>query len=201
MARLQADDPETRAEPAHPRGDEQLDEWFARRLEAQGIGPRRRRPLAVGRVLSVLGFAIGVAAVAFVIYAATNHGHRSAARTGTKPPAGSTNKTAKNRTRKPAWQRIRLTVLNGFGQQGAAGRVAAQLAKDGFNVVSHGNGGTSTTSTYVAYAPGYLVGARLIAQRLKLSSVVPLSQAPGVIPTSTMHIVVVLGPNLLPASG
>jgi hypothetical protein len=31
--------------------------------------------------------------------------------------------------------------------------------------------------------------------------VVPLSQAPGVIPTSTMHIVVVLGPNLLPASG
>lgn len=197
MARTQTDGPETRAEPAQPRGDEQLDEWFARRLEAQGIGRRRRPPLAFGRVFSVLGFAIGVAAVGFVLYASSGPGHRSAGGPHTTPPPSSSSKTAKNRKPKPAWERIRLTVLNGYGGTGAAGRIAAQLSHDGFNVIAHGNGGTSTTSTYVAYAPGFEIGAKVIARKLSLGPPVPLSQAPGVTPTTKMGIVLVLGPNLL----
>src|SRR5579871_1770033 len=173
MARTQAD-PGTMTEPSHPRGDEHLDEWFARRLEAQGIGRRRRPPLAVGRVFSVLGFILGVGAVGIVLYT-SGHGHTSAGTT--TPPPTSTGKTSKDRTPTPPWKRIRLTVLNGFGQTGAAGRVAAQLASQGFNVIGHGNGGTSTTSTYVAYAPHYEVGAALIARKLGLPAPIPLAQA------------------------
>src|SRR5579862_8015421 len=197
MARTQ-EDPGTMTEPAHPRGDEHLDEWFARRLEAQGIGRRRRPPLAMGRVFSVLGFVLGVGAVGVVLYT-SGHGHTSAGGSTTTPPPTSTGKTSKDRTPTPPWKRIRLTVLNGFGGTGAAGRVAAQLTHEGFNVIGHGNGGTSTTATYVAYAPGYEIGAALIARKLSLPAPIPLAQAAGVTPTSTMHIVLVLGPNLVPA--
>ncbi|HUZ84306.1 MAG TPA: LytR C-terminal domain-containing protein [Gaiellales bacterium] len=201
MARLQTDDSDTGTGTPSPRGDERLDDWFARRLEAQGIGRAQRRPLATARVLSVLGLVLAMGAL---VWALTLGGGSSppATTTGSNPGStvGSTTATIPTtpaKTKVPAWKRIKLTVLNGYGGTGAAGRVAAQLAQQGFKVVAHGSGGTSTTATYVAYAPGFQVGAGVIARKLGLPAPVPLAQAPGVTATPKTGVVLVLGSNLL----
>lgn len=201
MARLQTGDTGVGAQgtpgSAVPRGDEQLDEWFARRLEAQGIGRPRRRPLATARLLSLLGLIVAVVALGWVLTSLTGSSN-TAATTGShhrhhqnKPKSTATKVSI------PAWKRIRLTVLNGFGGTGVAGTAAAQLKARGFDVVSHGNGGTSTTTSYVAYAPGYQYGAGVIARKLGLAAPVPLAQAAGVSATQKSGVVLVLGPNLL----
>ena len=201
MARLQTGDTGTGAQDAPgrtPRGDEHLDDWFARRLEAQGIGAPRRRPLATARLLSLLGLMVAVVALGWVLTSLTSSSH-TVATTGSHHRHHPTKTKSKpHKVSIPAWKRIRLTVLNGFGGSGAAATASAQLKAQGFNVIRDGTAATtSTTTTYVAYAPGYQVGAGIIARKLGLATPVPLSQATGVSATQKTGVVVVLGPSLL----
>ena len=73
MARIETrdDDPQIPAAPVGPpRGDEGLDDWFTRRLEAQGIAARGHG-FPTARVLSVIALIVAVVALFWVIRDAT----------------------------------------------------------------------------------------------------------------------------------
>ena len=53
-----------------PRGDEGLEDWFARRLESQGIKARRAR-IPFARILAVVALAAALIALVFVLKAAS----------------------------------------------------------------------------------------------------------------------------------
>jgi hypothetical protein len=204
MAELRTGGGPTEGEPPFdpPRGDEGLDDWFARRLESQGISAGRRR-IPIARVLAVAALVATLAALGWILNGASS-GSSSTTTTPPKsqptPPAGGTGTTGTGtkKTKKPLWQRTPLTVLNGFGGANAAGNAKSQLAKAGWNVVGIGDAGTATTQTIVVYVQGKLAVARIVAKRLGLPAPVPIAQALGVVPTQTDNVAVVLGPNLLP---
>lgn len=187
-----------------PRGDEGLDDWFARRLEAQGISAGRRR-IPVARVLALAALVGTLAVFGWILNSASSGSSASTTtppKTHSTPSTGGTgttgSATTKKKGKKPLWQRTPLTVLNGFGGANAAGTAKAQLQRGGWNVVGIGDAGTSTTQTIVVYVQGKLAIARVVAKRLGLPAPVPITQAPGVVPTQTDSVAVVLGQNLLP---
>jgi hypothetical protein len=205
MAELRTGGGPTEGDPPFdpPRADEGLDDWFARRLESQGISAGRRG-IPVARVLALLALIATLGAFGWILNGATGSSTSTTTPPATHPktstggPTGSTGTTGTKKTRKPLWQRTPLTVLNGFGGANAAATAKSQLARAGWNVIGVSDAGTSTTQTIVVYVQGKLGIARIVAQRLGLPAPVPIAQAPGVVPTQTDNIAIVLGPNLLP---
>jgi hypothetical protein len=204
MAELRTPGGRTGGEPPFdpPRGDEGLDDWFARRLEAQGIKARRMRP-PIARILAVVALVGALAALGWVLAGASSK--TTAATTilkTTTPPAntgGGSTQTGSTKATKPEWKKIPITVLNGFDPaQSAAGAAKTQLVKVGWHVVGVADASPDTHSTIVVYAPGKLAWAKIVAKRLGLGTPVAIATAPGVVSTQTDSVAIVLGPNLLP---
>jgi hypothetical protein len=184
-----------------PRGDEGLEDWFARRLESQGIRARRAG-IPFARILAVVALVAALIALVLVLKAASG-GSTTAATTspGThaKAPTGSTAATPPpKKAKKPLWKQVKLTVLNGFGGANAAGTARTELQQAGWTVTGVADAAPDTTSTIVVYVPGFLNQAKVVAARLGLPAPVPIDQAPGVIPTQTDSVAIVLGQDLLP---
>jgi hypothetical protein len=206
MAELRTPGGRTGGEPPFdpPRGDEGLDDWFARRLEAQGIKARRMRP-PVARILAVVALVGALAALGWVLAGASS---KTTAANTTTPPKSSTpaantgggsTPTGTTTPKKPEWKKIPITVLNGFDPaQSAAGAARTQLVKVGWHVVGVADASPDTHSTIVVYAPGKLAWAKIVAKRLGLPPPVAIGTAPGVVATQTDAVAIVLGPNLLP---
>jgi hypothetical protein len=207
MAELRTPGGRTGGEPPFdpPRGDEGLDDWFARRLEAQGIRARRPR-IPAARVAALVALGAAIFIFGWVLQGATGGTsattttpptHQNPATTnGTTPPGGTGTVPAKHA--KAQWKRIPLTVLNGFGGANAASTAQTQLRAAGWHVVSIGDASHETQSTIVVYVPGKLSQAKVVAHRLGLPPPVPIDQAQGVLSTQTDGVAIVLGSNLLP---
>jgi hypothetical protein len=204
MAELRTPGGRTGGEPPFdpPRGDEGLDDWFARRLEAQGIKARRMRP-PIARILAVVALVGALAALGWVLAGASSKTTAATTiLTTTTPPAntgGGSSQTGNTKPKKPEWKKIPITVLNGFDPaQSAAGAARTQLVKVGWHVVGVADASPDTHSTIVVYAPGKLAWAKIVAKRLGLPPPVAIGTAPGVVATQTDAVAIVLGPNLLP---
>jgi hypothetical protein len=182
-----------------PRGDEGLEDWFARRLESQGIRARRAR-IPFARILAVVALVAALIALVFVLKAASGGSTTAATPPATHPkaPTGGTTTPPPTKAKKPLWKQVKLTVLNGFGGANAAGTAKVDLQKAGWTVIGVADARPDTTSTIVVYVPGFLNQAKVVAARLGLPAPVPIDQAPGVIPTQTDSVAIVLGQNLLP---
>ncbi len=108
-----------------PRGDEGLDDWFARRLEAQGIKAGRAR-IPIARILAVVALVIALGVFGWVLNTASSSKQAATTLTTTTPPpastGGGTTTTTGTTAKKPTWKKIPITVLNGFDPaQSAAG--------------------------------------------------------------------------------
>jgi len=184
-----------------PRGDEGIDDWFARRLESQGIRARRAH-VPVTRILAVAALAVALIGLLVVLNAASSKTTTAPLTTAQKhhtaPTVTTTSTTTVKTTHKPAWKQVKLTILNGFGGANAAGTAKTQLQQAGWTVIGVADASPDTTSTIVVYVPGYLNQAKIVAARLGLPAPVPISQATGVVPTQTDSVAIVLGQNLLP---
>jgi hypothetical protein len=183
-----------------PRGDEGLDDWFARRLESQGIKARRAR-VPFARIVAVVALAAALIALLFVLKAASGHSsaapatHPTTHKTG---PTGTTAPTPPAKAQKPLWKRVKLTILNGFGGANAAGAAKLELQNAGWTVLGVADASPDTKTTIVVYVPGFLNQAKAVATRLGLPAPVPIGHAPGVVSTQTDSVAIVLGSNLLP---
>jgi hypothetical protein len=203
MAELRTPGGRTGGDPPFdpPRGDEGLDDWFARRLEAQGIKAARAR-IPIARILAVVALVGALAALGWVLAGASSPSKTVTPATTQTPPAvptsGTTTNSAEKKAKKAVWKRIPITVLNGFGGANAAGNARASLEKAGWHVVSVADASPDTSQTIVVYVPGKLAWARIVAKRLGLPAPVPIGQAPGVVATQTDSVAIVLGSNLLP---
>ncbi|MEP6640323.1 MAG: LytR C-terminal domain-containing protein [Gaiellales bacterium] len=183
-----------------PRGDEGLEDWFARRLESQGIRARRAR-IPFARILAVVALVAALIALVVVLKAASGGSTTAAVTTpATHPnaPTGGTTTPPPKKAKKPLWKQVKLTVLNGFGGANAAGTAKVDLQRAGWTVIGVADAAPDTTSTIVVYVPGFLNQAKVVAARLGLPAPVPIDQAPGVIPTQTDSVAIVLGQDLLP---
>jgi hypothetical protein len=182
-----------------PRGDEGLEDWFARRLESQGIRARRAR-IPFARILAVVALVAALIALVFVLKAASGGSTTAATPPATHPkaPTGGTTTPPPTKAKKPLWKQVKLTVLNGFGGANAAGTARTELQQAGWTVTGVADAAPDTTSTIVVYVPGFLNQAKVVAARLGLPAPVPIDQAPGVIPTQTDSVAIVLGQDLLP---
>jgi hypothetical protein len=189
-----------------PRGDEGLDDWLARRLEAQGI-VANRPGFPTARILAVVGLVAALGALFWVISSA-GAGSSSTSPTTTHPSTGtnpsSTFSSQGGGKKKNAinWRSIPITVLNGYGATGAAGATQQQLTSDGWTVVAASNASTSSvTQTVVVYAPGKLPAAKVVAKRLHLPAPVALANATGVAAPPEGGVAILLGSDGLPAVG
>lgn len=199
--------------PPHdpPRGDEGLDDWFARRLESHGIDSGRR-PGSSARVVAVGALAVAVVLLVWVLYSAGGSGSSSASSptTPTIPPAGSqkanTSSSSNNTgtTNAPApvpWNQVHVTVLNGTTTPNLAGSAQSTLTAAGWNIAGAGDASPEFTTTEVVYPPGKQVPAQTVAKKLGLTAV-PESSISGFTSTPPLTTVaVVLGPSGLPATG
>jgi hypothetical protein len=209
LARIETRDEEHQQLPVGPpRGDEGLDEWFTRRLEAQGIDAGRRGfPLA--RVLSVIGLIAAVAALLWVLNGASGSGSdASSTNTTTQQQTTGSNTTNPGSTGDGGqntgggtpipYGEVKLTVINGNGRSGAAGEAQSTLSAAGWNVVGTTNTdqGVTVSATEVVYPPGKEAPANAVAKQLGLGDPVPLAEATGV-PTTLSTVALVLGPDEL----
>jgi LytR cell envelope-related transcriptional attenuator len=202
MAELRTPGGRTGGDPPFdpPRGDEGLDDWFARRLEAQGIRAARGR-IPIARILALVALVGALGALGWVLAGASSKPTATPATTPSTPtvPASSKKTTPPKKAKKPQWKKIPLTVLNGFDPaQSAAGTAKAALVKAGWHVVGVADASPLTKATIVVYVPGKLAWATIVAHRLGLPAPVPIAQAAGVVSTQTDSVAIVLGPNLLP---
>jgi LytR cell envelope-related transcriptional attenuator len=188
-----------------PRGDEGLDDWLTRRLEAQGI-VANRAGFPTARILAVLGLVAALIALFWVISGAggssQNAGPTTTQPTGTTGTTGTTGSTGggKKHSTKIDWRTIPLTVLNGYGATGAAGAAQQQLTAQGWKVVAASNASTSSiTQTVVVYAPGKLGDAKVVAKRLHLPAPVALADTTGVAAAPEGGVAILLGSDGLPA--
>jgi LytR cell envelope-related transcriptional attenuator len=188
-----------------PRGDEGLDDWLTRRLEAQGI-VANRAGFPTARILAVLGLVVALIALFWVISGAggssQSAGPTTTQPTGTTGTTGTTGSTGggKKHSTKIDWRTIPLTVLNGYGATGAAGAAQQQLTTQGWKVVAASNASTSSiTQTVVVYAPGKLRDAKVVAKRLHLPAPVALADTTGVAAAPEGGVAILLGSDGLPA--
>jgi len=188
-----------------PRGDEGLDDWFARRLEAQGI-VANRAGFPIARILAVVGLVAALAALFWVISSAGGDSTSSTSptashtSTGTGPASSASSTGGGKKKHKVDWRSIPLTILNGYGATGAAGAVQQQLTGEGWTVVAASNATTSSvTQTVVVYAPGKLSAAKTVAKRLRLPAPVALADATGVAEAPAGGVAILLGSDGLPA--
>jgi hypothetical protein len=188
-------------QPTSGEGEHDLDEWFVRRLEQQGIPAHTNRPPA-NRVIAVASIAVAALGLFWAFSASGSHGTTSsppASTPSTKASSTPTNtgNNGKSGGTKTAivWNTIPIDVLNGYGGSGAAAAAETQLNTQGWRVANTGDAGTETTETVVVYAPGFLKQARVVATRMHLGAPVALADAPGVPSNATAGVAVVLGPN------
>ena len=207
MARLQTQGtPLPPGDPATGEGPgDDLDTWFARRLQAQGIpvgggGP----PLA--RILAVVALVIALGGLWWALSSARSSDQQA------PPPAtaGPTQPTApkgrdtgeeggKNTGNNAiSWRKVTVDVLNGFGGQGAATTASNALEAAGWKLGTIGDAGRDAAATYVVFAPGFRAQAKAVAKKLGLGNPVPIASAPGVPQDATAGVAIVLGPDGLP---
>jgi hypothetical protein len=114
-----------------PRGDEGLDDWFARRLEAQGI-VANRAGFPTARILAVLGLVVALGALFWVI-SGTGGSSTSATPTPQQPhattPTSHGQQGGSKNGAKIDWRTVPLTVPNGYGATGAAAPRQQQLTR------------------------------------------------------------------------
>jgi hypothetical protein len=190
-----------------PRGDEGLDDWLARRLEAQGI-VANRSGFPTARILAVVGLVAALFALFWVISSAGGGSSRSGSpatqkTTGTTPNSTPSTGGTGGKKNKVNWRSIPLTILNGYGGSGAASAAQQQLTQQGWSVVGASNASTSSvTQTVVVYAPGTLRAAKVVAKRLHLPAPVALADATGVAEAPAGGgVAILLGSDGLPAVG
>jgi hypothetical protein len=200
---------ETRKTPIEAEentGEEHLDDWFARRLESQGIPSRLGAP-STARMLAVVGLAIALLAFLWALSSVgSSHSTTPATTTPVTTPTttsgnsggggnGSGGKgSAKQGT--VAWNTVTVDVLNGFGGNGAAASNAAVLRAAGWTVGTTGNA-SGITKTEVVYLPGHQIQAKAVSKKLGLGQPVPIAQATGVPSDATSGVAIVLGPDQL----
>ena len=196
---------ETRSKPIEAEentGEEHLDDWFARRLQSQGIPSRLGAP-STARILAVVGLAFAVLAFLWALSSVGPSPTTTPATTSTvtTPPTTNTNGgggggggNAKHNT--VAWNTVTVDVLNGFGGSGAAASNAAVLRAAGWTVGTTGNA-SGITKTEVVYLPGHETQAKAVSKKLGLGQPVPIAQATGVPTDATTGVAVVLGADQL----
>jgi hypothetical protein len=203
---------ETRNRPIEAEentGEEHLDDWFARRLQSQGIPSRLGAP-STARILAVVGLAIALLAFLWALSSVgSSHSTTPATTTPvTTSPANNGNNAgggggnggngnAKNGT--VAWNTVTVDVLNGFGGSGAAASNAAVLRAAGWTVGNTSNA-TGITKTEVVYLPGHHAQAKAVSKKLGLGQPVPIAQATGVPADATSGVAIVLGSDQLTAT-
>jgi hypothetical protein len=104
-------------------------------------------------------------------------------------------------TSAPAPGQIVVLVANAARVQGAAGRLTANLADDGYKTLPPTNATTTVSATTIYYESGFQVAAKELAGTLHLSasSIQELSSNGPSIPVPDItgaNLVVVLGPDL-----
>ncbi|MFL6049147.1 MAG: LytR C-terminal domain-containing protein [Gaiellales bacterium] len=198
---------ETRNRPIEAEentGEEHLDDWFARRLESQGIPSRLGAP-SPARILAVVGLALALLAF---LWALSSVGSSHSTTPATTTPVttapdksgnnggggGGGNGNAKHGT--VAWNTVSVDVLNGFGGSGAAASNAAVLRAAGWTVGNTSNA-SGISKTEVVYLPGHEAQAKAVSKKLGLGQPVPIAQATGVPPDATSGVAIVLGPDQL----
>ena len=154
----------------------------------------------MSRMLAVGGLALALAAF---LWALSVVGPHKSSSTGTTiPPTTSTGGggggggATSFKTGKTAWKTVTVDVLNGFGGNGAAASAAAAMQAKGWKTGATGNA-TGISKTEVVYLPGFKQQARAVARKLGLMPPLLVSKVPGVSPSSTTGVALVLGPNLL----
>jgi hypothetical protein len=197
---------ETRGVPAgevDEAGEEHLDDWFARRLQSQGIPSRLGGP-STPRLLAVVGLLLALAAFLWALSSVGAHTSSSPSTTHTAPNPGTTGfqttgggNGGKQKTGgKISWKTVTVDVLNGFGGNGAAASAASELRAKGWTVGTTGNA-QGITKTEVVYLPGHRAQAKAVAKRLGLLPPVPIAQASGVSVADTSGVAIVLGQDQL----
>jgi hypothetical protein len=199
---------ETRSKPIGAEentGEEHLDDWFARRLQSQGIPSRLGAP-STARILAVVGLAFAVLAFLWALSSVGPSPATTPATTSsvTTPPntnangggggGGGGGGNAKHST--VAWNTVTVDVLNGFGGSGAAASNAAVLRAAGWTVGTTGNA-SGISKTEVVYLPGHQAQAKAVSKKLGLGQPVAIAQATGVPAAATSGVAVVLGPDQL----
>lgn len=154
----------------------------------------------MSRVLAVGGLALALAAFLWALSVVGPHKSSSAATT-TPPPTstgggGGGGGATSFKTGKTAWKTVTVDVLNGFGGNGAAASAASAMQAKGWKTGATGNA-TGISKTEVVYLPGFKRQARAVARKLGLMPPVLISKVPGVSPSSTTGVALVLGPNML----
>jgi len=198
MARVET--PPGKAPAQNQPEEEHLDEWFARRLESQGIPSRFGAP-SLSRMTALAAL---VVALGGLLWALSSVGPKSSANAPTTNPptqggghTGTTGSTSTPfHTGNAAWRSVTVDVLNGFGGSGAAGTAADTLRAHGWKVGRTGNA-TGITKTEVVYLPGHKAQAVAVSHKLGLGAPVKIADATGVVPSSTDGVAIVLGPDLL----
>ena len=198
---------ETRSRPIEAEentGEEHLDDWFARRLQSQGIPSRLGAP-STARILAVVGLALALLAF---LWALSSVGSSHSTTPVTTPPVttspnngeggggggGGGNGSAKHSP--VAWNTVTVDVLNGFGGNGAAASNAAVLRAAGWTIGNTSNA-SGITKTEVVYLPGHEAQAKAVSKKLGVGKPVPIAQATGVPADATSGVAVVLGPDQL----
>jgi hypothetical protein len=197
---------ETRSRPTEAEettGEEHLDDWFARRLESQGIPSRLGAP-STARILAVVGLALALLAF---LWALSSVGSSHSTTPVTTPPVTTSPNNAGNNgggggggngstKHGVAWNTVTVDVLNGFGGSGAAASNAAVLRAAGWTVGNTGNA-SGITKTEVVYLPGNEAQAKAVSKKLGLGQPVPIAQATGVPAGATSGVAIVLGSDQL----
>src|SRR5438874_4761383 len=196
MARL-----ETRTRPARATdddGEEHLDDWFARRLDEQGI-PRKLGAAPPSRVLAVVGLALALGAFLWAISSVGSPSGGSAD-TGTTTPTAPSPGNGKGGSGKTGgrvtWKQVTIDVLNGTSVNGGAASATAALQARGWKTGNTGNA-SGIAKTEIVFLPGFRKQARVVARKLGLSPPVPIAQASGVPASETSGVALVLGPDQL----
>ena len=201
---------ETRKTPIEAEentGEEHLDDWFARRLESQGIPARLGAP-STARILAVVGLAIALLAFLWAL-SSVGSSHSSSPAT-TTPVTSATNPSGNNggsggngsggngsaKHGKVAWNTVTVDVLNGFGGNGAAASNAAVLRAAGWTVGNTSNA-SGISQTEVVYLPGHEAQAKAVSKKLGLGQPVAIADATGVPTDATSGVAIVLGPDQL----
>jgi hypothetical protein len=201
---------ETRNRPIEAEentGEEHLDDWFARRLQSQGIPSRLGAP-STARILAVVGLALALLAFLWAL-SSVGSSHSTSSVTTTPPATTSANNAGNNgggggggggngnaKHGTVVWNTVTVDVLNGFGGSGAAASNAAVLRAAGWTVGTTGNA-SGITKTEVVYLPGHRSQAKAVSKKLGLGQPVPIAQATGVPTDATTGVAVVLGSDQL----
>jgi hypothetical protein len=199
---------ETRSRPAEAEentGEEHLDDWFARRLQSQGIPSRLGAP-STARILAVVGLALALLAFLWAL-SSVGSSHSTSSVTTTPPVTTSPNNAGNNgggggggngsaKHGTVAWNTVTVDVLNGFGGNGAAASNAAVLRAAGWTVGTTNNA-SGITKTEVVYLPGHKAQAKAVSKKLSLGQPVPIAQATGVPSNATSGVAIVLGSDQL----